>query len=84
MIFFVSLFGTISDYQPVTCAGVTSEVSAKFGPLLFLLYINDMPKCSSILEFHLFADIIQTCFLIILPGRILNLESNINLKFKQR
>ena len=27
-----------------------------FGPLLFLLYINDMPNASKILYFHLFAD----------------------------
>ena len=26
------------------------------GPILFLLYINDLPRCSSILNFLLFAD----------------------------
>ena len=26
------------------------------GPLLFLLYLNDLPNCSNILDFHLFAD----------------------------
>ena len=26
------------------------------GPRLFLLYLNDLPKCSSVLDFHLFAD----------------------------
>ena len=26
------------------------------GPLLFLLYVNDLHKCSNVLDFHLFAD----------------------------
>ena len=26
------------------------------GPLLFLLYINDLPNISKVLDFHLFAD----------------------------
>ena len=26
------------------------------GPLLFLLYVNDLPNTSSLLTFHLFAD----------------------------
>ena len=37
----------------------------------FLLYINDMPKCSNILEFHLFAD--DTNLFLNNPN-ILNLE----------
>ena len=26
------------------------------GPLLFLIYVNDLQKCSSVLDFHLFVD----------------------------
>ena len=72
---FVSLFGTNSNYQSITCGVPQRSV---LGPLLFLLYINDMPKCSHILEFHLFADD-ATCSLMIVCN-ILNLETNLNVE----
>ena len=50
------------------------------GPLLFLLYINDMPKCSNILEFHLFAD--DTNLFLNSPN-ILNLETNLNVELEK-
>ena len=73
---FVSLFGTNSDYQTVTCGVPRGSV---LGPLLFLLYIkfNDMPKCSNILEFNLFAD--DTNLFLDSPN-ILNLETNLNVE----
>ena len=43
----------------------------------FLLYINDMPKCSNILEFNLFAD--DTNLFLNSPN-ILNLETNLNVE----
>ena len=69
---FVSLFGTNSDYKTVTCGVPQGSV---LGPLLFLIYINDMPKCSNILESHLFAD--DTNLFLNNPN-ILNLEINLN------
>ena len=74
---FVSLFGTNSDYQTVTCGVPQGSV---LGPLLFLLYINDMPKCSNILEFHLFAD--DTNLFLNSPN-ILNLETNLNVELEK-
>ena len=73
---FVSLFGTNSDYQIVTCGVPQGSV---LGLLLFLLYINDMPKCSNILEFHLFAD--DTNLFLNNPN-ILNLETILNVELE--
>ena len=74
---FASLFGTNLDYQTVTC-GVPQGLV--LGPLLFLLYINDVPKCSNILEFHLFAD--DTNLFLNSPN-ILNLETNLNVELEK-
>ena len=49
------------------------------GPLLFLLYINDLPKCSSKLSFRIFADDTNMFYT---SNNLHNLESVMNEEFK--
>ena len=45
--------GATSDLVTVPC-GIPQ--GSEVGPISFLLYISDFHKCSSLLDFHLFAD----------------------------
>ena len=50
---YVSVNGYTSDYLNISCGVPQGSV---FGPLLFLIYVNDLPNVSKLLSFYLFAD----------------------------
>ena len=59
---YVSVNGNVSTTLPIVC-GVPQ--GSLFGPLLFLIYVNDLASVSNVLKFYLFAD--HTSIYIMIP-----------------
>ena len=72
----VKIGDTISSSQTIIC-GIPQ--GSTLGPLLFLLYINDLQDCSSKLSFRIFA--VDTN-MFYTSNNLLNLESVMNEEFK--
>ena len=68
----VQIGDELSDFKPINCGVPQGSV---LGPLLFLLYINDIVSSSNILKFQLFAD--DTCIFYSNRNRDI-LESTLN------
>ena len=50
---YVTVNGHVSDLLPTRCGVPQGSV---LGPLLFLIYVNDLPNVSKVMQFYLFAD----------------------------
>ena len=74
---YVSINGVSSDLKNLTCGVPQGSV---LGPLLFLLYINDLPNVSEKLKFFLFADDTNIYYE---SGDILDIENVVNQELKQ-
>ena len=72
----VKIGNTKSSYETIVC-GIPQ--GSTLGPLLFLLYINDLPNCSKKLSFRIFADDTNVFFT---SDKIKDLETVMNEELK--
>ena len=73
---FVNVNGHNSLSLPITCGVPQGSI---LGPLLFLLYVNELLNTSSLLTFHLFADDTNLYFS---SKNLSHLEANLNNELK--
>ena len=74
---YVSIGNVKSDYKNISCGVPQGSV---LGPLLFLLYINDLKECLHLLDAHLFADDTNLFY----SGKNLkDLETTVNSELKE-
>ena len=74
---YVIVNGDASDVRPITC-GVPQGLV--LGPLLFLIYVNDLPNASKLLRFYLFADDTSIYFdpdNLLTPQKIVNRQQGV-------
>ena len=75
----VSISGSLSEWLPVTSGVPQGSI---LGPLLFLLYINDLPLCTRFSEVALFADDLKSSKKILSRQSCIELQSDIDSMYK--
>ena len=74
---YVTVNGHVSDPLPITCGVPQGSV---LGPLLFLIYVNDLPNVSKVMQFYLFADDTSIYFD---SDNLFNLQKIVNRELKK-
>ena len=74
---YVTVNGHVSASLSITCGVQQGSV---LGPLLFLIYVNDLPSISKILEFYLCADDTSIYFE---SGNLLTLQKIVNRELRK-